>query len=77
MNIEANISHQNLKDLYEEIKQNINNIDKIELDDSKELETSAMISMLVALKKSHNNIEISKLNDNSNIKGLGKIIIKE
>ena len=76
MKVSANIEHENLKGLYDEISKNLDNLEKIEFDDTEHLESSGLISMLVSLQNSHDHISIEKLN-NSCINGLGQVILKK
>ena len=75
--IDPTIEQEQLKDLYNSIVANIDDIEKLELNTTNEIETSSLISMLVSFKKSYKDKAVVNLENNTFINALGKIVIKE
>jgi len=75
MIIKANIEQSELKSVYDEIVKSIDTIEQIDIDESEALASSGLISLLVSLKKSHNNIKIPLLDDPTySLKSLGRFL---
>ncbi len=77
MIIKANIEHSQLETIYQEILSSIETINQIDIEEDEAIATSGLISMLVSLKATNENIKIPLLDDeNCTLKSLGKFIIK-
>ena len=75
MIIKANIEQSELKSVYDEIVKSIDTIEQIDIDEFEALASSGLISLLVSLKKSHNNIKIPLLDDPTySLKSLGRFL---
>lgn len=75
MIIKANIEQSELKSVYDEIVKSIDTIEQIDIDEAEALASSGLISLLVSLKKSHNNIKIPLLDDPTySLKSLGRFL---
>ncbi len=77
MTIEAIIEHSQLSKVYQDILSSIDSIEQIDINENEALASSGLISMLVSLKNSNENIKIPLLDDeNCILNSLGKFSIK-
>jgi len=77
MTIKANIEHNQLEKVYQDILSSINSIEQIDISEDDALASSGLISMLVSLKQSNENIKIPLLDDeNCILNSLGKFSVQ-
>lgn len=67
--------HKELKNIHNEILNNINKIRKIMIIEDDILSSSALISLLVTIKSNYPTINIPLIDDNLFIKGVGNLTI--
>ncbi len=74
--INASIDHSELEKIYKKIVKNINKIKTIEIKQDDDIQSSALLSILVSVKSSNPNIKIPLIDEqNSFLKGLGRFSI--
>ena len=76
--IDSNLNNQELQELSEEIRNNIEQIKEVIIDEKSAITSSCLFTLLCSIKKSKNDVVISILETHTNIEGFGNVtIVKE